>query len=162
MNDVSLRIALFEPQIPPNTGNIARTCAAFQLPLSLIEPLGFIIDDRHLRRAGLDYWPYVSVSVHSSFDAFKEFLPDGARIIGCSKQGGISLKSMEFHKGDVILLGREDNGLPSLIREQCDEITTVPMPGLAINDREGGVRSLNLSVAAALIAFEAGNQLKLW
>ena len=65
--EAPLRVALFEPRIPPNTGNIARTCAAFQLPLSLIEPLGFQIDDRSVRRAGLDYWPHVQLSTHGSF-----------------------------------------------------------------------------------------------
>ena len=69
-----LRVALFEPRIPPNTGNIARTCAAFGLPLSLIEPLGFSIDDRQLKRAGLDYWPHVDLSVHRDFEQFRSDL----------------------------------------------------------------------------------------
>ena len=70
-----LRIALFEPRIPPNTGNIARSCAAFELPLSLIEPLGFSIDDRALKRAGLDYWPHVDLTTHAGFEHFLADLP---------------------------------------------------------------------------------------
>jgi tRNA (cytidine/uridine-2'-O-)-methyltransferase len=108
--EAPLRVALFEPRIPPNTGNIARTCAAFQLPLSLIEPLGFQIDDRSLRRAGLDYWPHVQVSTHGSFDALKDGLLPHNRIIGCSRRGGSCLSEFEFQHGDVLLFGREDTG----------------------------------------------------
>lgn len=78
-----LQVALFEPQIPPNTGNIARTCAAFQLPLALIEPLGFSLEDRYLKRAGLDYWPHVQLSTYPNLAAFLRSLPkDGHRLIG--------------------------------------------------------------------------------
>ena len=115
-----LRIALFEPRIPPNTGSIARTCAAFGLPLSLIEPLGFSIDDRHLKRAGLDYWPFVDLSVHPDFNHFLNSLPQPSRLIGCSRRGGQILSTMSFQEGDVLLFGREDIGLPDHIRAQCD------------------------------------------
>ena len=84
-NELSpLRVALYEPRIPPNTGNIARTCAAFRIPLALIEPLGFSLDDRYLRRAGLDYWPHVDLSVHSDLDTFRKGLPLNHRRIGGS------------------------------------------------------------------------------
>ena len=102
-----LRVALFEPRIPPNTGNIARTCAAFGLPLSLIEPLGFSIDDRQLKRAGLDYWPHVDLSVHSNFEQFRSELTPPSRLIGCSRRGGEPLQHMTFRKGDVLLFGRK-------------------------------------------------------
>ena len=98
-----LRVALFEPRIPPNTGSIARTCAAFGLPLALIEPLGFSIDDRHLKRAGLDYWPFVDLSVHQDFDQFLNSLPQPSRLIGCSRRGGQTLQTMRFQQGDVLL-----------------------------------------------------------
>ena len=160
--EAPLRVALFEPRIPPNTGNIARTCAAFQLPLSLIEPLGFQIDDRSLRRAGLDYWPHVQVSTHGSFDALKDELLPHNRIIGCSRRGGSCLSEFEFQHGDVLLFGREDTGLPEDIREQCHSIVTIPMPGAAAPSGQGGVRSLNLSVACALVTYVAGHQLRLW
>ena len=163
MTEISpLRIALFEPQIPPNTGNIARTSAAFRVPLTLIEPLGFQVDDRSVRRAGLDYWPHVQLFIASNFSAFKaELLPD-QRLIGCSRRGGASLSSFEFRRGDVLLFGREDTGLPDPIREACDTILTIPMPGAADDDGQGGVRSLNLSVACALVTYVAGEQLRLW
>ena len=163
MTEISpLRIALFEPQIPPNTGNIARTSAAFRVPLTLIEPLGFEVDDRSVRRAGLDYWPHVLLSIASNYSAFNaELLPD-QRLIGCSRRGCASLSSFEFRRGDVLLFGREDNGLPDPIREACDTILTIPMPGAADDAGKGGVRSLNLSVACALATYVAGEQLRLW
>ena len=157
-----LRIALFEPQIPPNTGNIARTSAAFNLPLTLIEPLGFKVDDRSVRRAGLDYWPHVQLSIASNFSAFQaELLPE-QRLIGCSRRGGASLSSFTFQRGDVLLFGREDSGLPESVRKSCDTILTIPMPGAADDAGRGGVRSLNLSVACALVTYVAGKQLRLW
>ena len=158
----ALRVALFEPRIPPNTGNIARTCAAFQLPLELIEPLGFSIDDRSLKRAGLDYWEHVDVRCHANLDGLISTLPSKHRLIGCSRWGGVELKSMAFEHGDVLLFGREDTGLPESVRERCDQIVTIPMPGSANDDGQGGVRSLNLSVATALVTYTAGIQLNLW
>jgi tRNA (cytidine/uridine-2'-O-)-methyltransferase len=151
-----LRIALYEPQIPPNTGNIARTSAAFQLPLALIEPLGFSLEDRYLKRAGLDYWPHVQLSTHGDVEALIAALPTPFRLIGCSRHGGTALPQMRFQPGDVLLFGREDLGLPESVRARCDQMCTIPMPGGA------GVRSLNLSVAAALVSFQAGLQLGLW
>ena len=99
----ALRVVLYEPQIPPNTGNIARTCAAFQLPLALIEPLGFCIDDRSVRRAGLDYWPHVQLSTHSNLDHLLAQLTHPYRLIGCSRYGGDSLGDFQFQHGDVLL-----------------------------------------------------------
>jgi tRNA (cytidine/uridine-2'-O-)-methyltransferase len=151
-----LRIALYEPQIPPNTGNIARTSAAFQLPLALIEPLGFSLEDRYLKRAGLDYWPHVQLSTHRDVEAFLAALPTPFRLIGCSRHGGTALPQMRFEPGDVLLFGREDLGLPQSVRARCDQLCTIPMPGGA------AVRSLNLSVATALVSFQAGLQLGMW
>ena len=99
-----LRIALFEPQIPPNTGNIARTSAAFRVPLTLIEPLGFKVDDRSVRRAGLDYWPHVQLSIASNFAEFQAELRPEQRLIGCSRRGGskiVPIKSLP-NDGKVI------------------------------------------------------------
>ena len=163
MSDVApLRIALFEPQIPPNTGNIARTSAAFRVPLTLIEPLGFKVDDRSVRRAGLDYWPHVQLSIAQDFPEFQRDLHPEQRLIGCSRRGGASLSSFEFRRGDVLLFGREDTGLPESVREACDTILTIPMPGSANEAGQEGVRSLNLSVACALVTYVAGQQLRLW
>ena len=157
-----LRVVLYEPQIPPNTGNIARTCAAFQLPLALSEPLGFCIDDRSVRRAGLDYWPHVQLSTHPDLNDLLVQLTHSYRLIGCSRNGSDSLSDFQFQSGDVLMFGREDNGLPKQVREQCDRILTIPMPGGINADGVGGVRSLNLSVACALVAYTAGHQLQLW
>ena len=160
--DATLRVALFEPRIPPNTGNIARTCAAFQLPLALIEPLGFQIDDKNLRRAGLDYWPHVQLSTHGSLDQLLDQLPQRHRLIGLSRREGTGLGDFRFESGDVLLFGREDTGLPEEVRSKCDAIVTIPMPGAADSSGQGGVRSLNLSVACAIVCFSAGRQLRMW
>jgi tRNA (cytidine/uridine-2'-O-)-methyltransferase len=157
-----LRVALFEPRIPPNTGNIARTCAAFGLPLDLIEPLGFSLEDRYLKRAGLDYWPHVDLSIHKDIDAFFASLPKFSRVIGCSRRAGVPLLDMEFQRGDVLLFGREDTGLSEATRSRCNQITTISMPCSAGDDGQGGVRSLNLSVACAIVSHQAGSQLQLW
>ncbi len=160
-NTSPLTVVLFEPQIPQNTGNIARTCAAFKIPLVLIEPLGFSLSDKYLKRAGLDYWPLVNLSTFKSFDDFKEFVSNDQRIIGASTRNGTSLLNTNFYAGDILLFGREDKGLPDYIRNQCDQITTIDMPGKN-NSLSHGVRSLNLSVSCAIVSFEAGKQLDLW
>ena len=157
-----LRVALFEPRIPPNTGNIARTCAAFGLPRDLIEPLGFSLEDRYLKRAGLDYWPHVDITIHKNVDAFFESLAQFSRVIGCSRRGGVPLQDMQFQRGDVLLFGREDTGLSDATRSRCTQITTISMPCSAGEDGQGGVRSLNLSVACAIVSHQAGSQLLLW
>ena len=162
LNSTPLRVALFEPRIPPNTGTIGRTCAAFGLPLALIEPLGFSIDDRQLKRAGLDYWPFIDLSVHQDFEHFLKSLPKPSRLIGCSRRGGQTLQTISFQEGDVLLFGREDIGLPDPIRAQCDQILTIPMPCSADTDGSGGVRSLNLSVACGIVSYHAGLKLQLW
>ena len=157
-----LRIVLYEPQIPPNTGNIARTCAAFKLELCLIEPLGFSLEDKYLRRAGLDYWKHVNVTTYKSIGDFLRVLPINSRIIGCSKFGGSNLSEFTFQHGDVLLFGREDTGLPLKVRNKCNNILTIPMRGGADNNDQNGVRSLNISVACAIVTYHAGLKLNLW
>ncbi len=147
-------IALFEPRIPQNTGNIARTSAAFSLPLLLIEPLGFSLSDKYLSRAGLDYWPFVDMSTYPNFTSFITSLAD-QRVIGFSKSKGISLPLFDFQDNDVLLFGREDIGLPQKIRDKCDFIVSIPMPGEADPSGNNGVRSLNLSSAVAIAAYAA-------
>ena len=160
--DPPLNVVLYEPQIPPNTGNIARLCAAVRCHLILLGKLGFDLTDSQLKRAGLDYWPHVQLSTHSDLDHLLAQLTHPYRLIGCSRYGGDSLGDFQFQRGDVLLFGREDNGLPNRVREQCDRILTIPMPGGVDADGQGGVRSLNLSVACALVAYTAGHQLLLW
>ena len=156
LNECKLRVCLFEPRIPQNTGNIARTCAAFSLPLDLIEPLGFSLEDRYLKRAGLDYWPYVDINTFPSLNAYLNNVKSLKRLIGFSKSGGTILHQASFKSGDVLLFGREDLGLPTTVKTRCDQIVTIPMPGAANEAGDNGVRSLNLSAACALATYQAG------
>ncbi len=154
-----MEVALFEPRIPQNTGNIARSCAAFNIPLNLIEPLGFKTEDKYLKRAGLDYWPLVTVNKYRNFD---EFFATKAtkRIISFSKKNGIYLKDFKFQQDDILLFGREDSGLPDHIIDKSDFLISIFMPNLqnGINNRKG-VRSLNLSVACGIAIYEAHKQI---
>jgi len=154
-----LEVALFEPRIPQNTGNIARSCAAFNIPLNLIEPLGFKLEDKYLKRAGLDYWPLVTVNKYRNFDKFIETKLTN-RIISFSKKNGIYLKDFKFQEDDVLLFGREDSGLPNYIIDKSDFLISIFMPNLQTgsNDQKG-VRSLNLSVACGIAIYEAHKQI---
>jgi len=154
-----LEVALFEPRIPQNTGNIARSCAAFNLPLNLIEPLGFELEDKYLKRAGLDYWPLVTVNKYLNFDKFlKSKLTN--RIISFSKKNGIYLKDFKFEDDDVLLFGREDSGLPERIIDKSDFLISIFMPNVQTEtNNQKGVRSLNLSVACGIAIYEAHKQI---
>ena len=154
-----MEVALFEPRIPQNTGNIARTCAAFNIPLNLIEPLGFKLEDKYLRRAGLDYWPLVTVNKYENFNKLLASKPS-KRIISFSKKNGIYLKDFKFQENDVLLFGREDSGLPNCIINKSDFLISIYMPNLQTkkNDQKG-VRSLNLSVACGIAIYEAHKQI---
>lgn len=144
-----MRIVLYEPEIPPNTGNVARLCAAMNLELHLIEPLGFKIDDKHLKRAGLDYWPHVQVTVHADWQAFLDSQrPD--RLVMTSARTGTPYHTFGFQKGDWLVFGPETRGLPSEITDGQPHLVRIP-----IRDR---VRSLNLSTATGIITLEALRQ----
>lgn len=147
------QLVLVHPQIPPNTGNIARTCAATRTKLHLVGPLGFEITDRYLKRAGLDYWPYVQLQIHPSIDAFIEFRhQQPGRWVGFSVRGTCSHFKFQFRADDWLLFGSETSGLPEAILDRCDATVYIPM-------QEPGVRSLNLSVSAAIGLFETYRQL---
>jgi tRNA (cytidine/uridine-2'-O-)-methyltransferase len=151
------RVVLMEPRIPPNTGNIARTCAGLRVPLHLVEPLGFSLDDRQLRRAGLDYWPWVDLSVHASLEALQaQRTALGGRLVAFSRHAGTSLLGCRFRQGDWLLFGREDRGLPPEVIARADLQVRIPMPGGVASG--GGVRSFNLSSACAMGLFEALRQ----
>ena len=144
------RVVLVEPEIPPNTGSIARTCAATGSPLHLIEPLGFRIDDRSLKRAGIDYWHLVEVHTHPNFAAFSDSLP-GLRMHFLSSEAQRSYLEADFCPGDALVFGKESVGLPrELLRAHPDRVWGIPT--------SGGVRSLNLSNAVAVVVFEAWRQ----
>ncbi len=146
------QLVLVNPQIPPNTGNIARTCAATGTQLHLVAPLGFEITDRYLKRAGLDYWPYVQLKIHPSVAAFIEFRDRHlGRWIGFSVGGTHSHFEFQFQANDWLLFGSETDGLPRSVLEICDATVYIPMS-------QPGVRSLNLSVSAAVGLFEALRQ----
>lgn len=150
-----VQIALIQPQIPPNTGNIARTCAATETPLHLVGPLGFEISDRQLKRAGLDYWPYVDVTCHESLATFRrDCPPERGRWVGFSTRGDQNYAQFQFRETDWLLFGRETSGLPPEALEQCDDLVYIPMS-------QAHVRSLNLSVSVAIALFEARRQLGL-
>ncbi len=154
-----MEVALFEPRIPQNTGNIARSCAAFNIPLNLIEPLGFKLEDKYLKRAGLDYWPLVTVNKYGNFNKFSESKLR-KRIISFSKQNGIYLNDFKFQKDDVLLFGREDLGLPEYIIDKSDVLISIYMPNIQrIGNDNKGVRSLNLSVACGIAIYEAHKQI---
>ena len=147
------QVVLVHPQIPQNTGNIARTCAATCTELHLVAPLGFEISDRYLKRAGLDYWPHVKLHYHLSWTDFcKHQHPRGGRKIGFSTRGSCSYTRCQYQAEDWLLFGSETAGLPPEILEECDLVARIPMA-------EPQVRSLNLSVSAAIGLFEARRQL---
>ncbi len=150
-----LKVVLVHPQIPPNTGNIARTCAATCTELHLVGPLGFEISDRYLKRAGLDYWPYVNLKFHPTIETFEHFFQgQKGRWIGFSTSGKCSYTQLQYQPDDWLLFGSETEGLPQDVLSSCAETARIPMTQPAI-------RSLNLSVSVAIGLFEARRQLGL-
>lgn len=150
-----VRVVLVNPEIPPNTGNIARTCAATKTELHLVGPLGFEISDRYLKRAGLDYWPYVKLHYHEDLAAFwQERGRRGGRLIGFSVRGSKNYLNCQFKDTDWLLFGRETAGLPPEVIDVCDETARIEIA-------EPNVRSLNLSVSVAIGLFEAIRQIQI-
>jgi tRNA (cytidine/uridine-2'-O-)-methyltransferase len=147
-----MNLVLVEPEIPPNTGNVARLCAATRTPLHLIEPFGFKLDDAQLKRAGMDYWQHVEWHRWLDWRAFTEKLPAGARL-WFIESGGLRLyNEAKFAPGDYLVFGRETAGLPKqLLEENHERWLRIPM----FNAQS---RSLNLSNCAALVLFEALRQ----
>ena len=147
-NDAPLQIALVEPEIPPNTGNVARLCAATGCALHLIEPLGFRIDDRELKRAGLDYWQHLQIAVHASLDAFLH-ATSGSRRWYISTRASQPYTQATFARGDILVFGKETQGLPNdLLSREPERCLRIPM-------RPDSVRSLNLSTAVGIVAYAA-------
>lgn len=153
------QVVLYQPQIPPNTGNVARTCAATGTGLHLVEPLGFEISDRTLKRAGLDYWPWVSLQRHRDWTTFLERQQrDGGRLLALSRHARDSYLDWEYREDDWLVFGRETDGLPADVLARCEQRLTIPMR-CSSERPEGGVRSLNLSVSVGIVLFEALRQL---
>lgn len=150
---MAIHIVLVEPEIPPNTGNIARSCAATGSVLHLVEPLGFSIDDKSLKRAGLDYWPYVKVEVHSSLEEFLGIYQEKNMYLATTK-GSRLYTEVSYQDEDMLLFGKETAGLPrDLIAEKQEKTVRIPM------SEETRLRSFNLSNSANIILFEALRQL---
>jgi tRNA (cytidine/uridine-2'-O-)-methyltransferase len=148
LRNVPLHVALVEPEIPPNTGNVARLCAAIGCALHLVEPLGFAIGDRELKRAGLDYWPHVRLMVHPSLDAFLEATASLSRWF-VSTRGNMHYGEATFAGGDMLVFGKETRGLPvELLNRYADRALRIPM-------RKESVRSLNLSTSVGIVTYAA-------
>lgn len=145
-----MEIVLFEPEIPPNTGNIARLCAATNTPLHLIEPLGFKLEDKYLRRAGLDYWQYLELRVWDNWTYFYQEYGKTKRIVFTSARQGENYSQFDFQKEDLLVFGPESRGLPEYILAQSPYRIRIPL--------WGRVRSLNLSTSAGIILYEAYRQ----
>jgi tRNA (cytidine/uridine-2'-O-)-methyltransferase len=146
-----MHVVLFQPEIPPNTGSIARLCAATLTPLHLIEPLGFKIDDKHLKRAGLDYWEFVDLRVYKSWNNFLS--QNAGNFLYFSKRASQSFTRARYQERDYLIFGPETRGLPQeILNANPGSSYRIPMMG-------AGVRSLNLSNAVSIVLYEGLRQL---
>lgn len=149
-----LHVVLVAPEIPPNTGNVARLCAATRCRLHLVEPLGFRVEDRYLRRAGLDYWEHVDLRTWASLDALMEAEPEGRFFLYSSRVHRPYTRAA-YRFGDRLVFGCETRGLPEpLLARFADRAYTIPM--------WGPVRSLNLSTSVGIVVYEALRQIHGW
>jgi len=149
---LTVHVVLFEPEIPPNTGSVARLCAATLTPLHLIEPLGFKLDDKHLKRAGLDYWEFVDLRVHKSWGEFLSAMRP-MNLLFFSKRAAKSYTAARYDDDAFLVFGPETRGLPQeLLDANPARALRIPMMGT-------GVRSLNLSNAVSIVLYEGLRQL---
>lgn len=152
MSEPALHIVLVEPEIPPNTGSIARLCGATDTILDLVHPLGFSTDDKHLKRAGLDYWPQVQINHWSSLQTYLAQQDEGSLYFLTTKSKK-SYTEVQFKPGDRLIFGKETKGLPEdLLALYSDRCLTIPM-------KNPNIRSLNLAMAAGIVLYEALRQL---
>ena len=146
-----MHIVLIEPEIPGNTGNIARLCAVSGIELHLVKPLGFSVEDKYLKRAGLDYWHLVKVHYHENFSKVLRLFA-GRQFYYCSKKAPRSYDAVSYAEDDLLVFGKETAGIPeTLLEEHWEDCIRIPM--------RPGARSLNLSSAAAIVAYEAMRQI---
>jgi len=149
-----MRIALFEPDIPQNAGNIFRLGACLGIPIDIIEPAGFVIDDKRLKRASMDYYDYLDLTKHVSWEKFYEWSKKNSfQLILLTTKSQKSYYDYKFQPKDIILFGRESAGVPDYVHEAVDERLTIPMIK--------GPRSINLSSSVSIVAGEMIRQLKL-
>lgn len=149
---MNLNIVLFQPEIPQNTGNIARTCVLTNCKLHLIKPLGFSLDEKHLRRAGLDYWKDLDLSVYESYDELREKYKDSTFYFSTTHAENL-YSEVNFKDGDFIVFGKESAGLPDAIRESD------PERGIRVPMINTTTRSLNLSNTVSIVVYEALRQM---
>ncbi len=150
--DPMLHVVLYQPEIPQNTGNIGRTCVALGAKLWIVRPTGFRLDAAHVRRAGLDYWEHLDLEVVDNWSALGERLPlENAWLI--TKFGQVAYTAAQFQRGDILVIGRETNGLPESLRHShpAQRQLSLPMPG--------PVRSLNQATCTGIVMYEAYRQL---
>lgn len=152
--DAPLHIVLYQPEIPPNTGNIARLCACTGCRLHLVHPLGFSLGEKELRRAGLDYWQYLDVQEYDDWQSIRTALGDKRRWFALTTKAERLNWDVEYRAGDVLVFGPESRGLPQTIR---DEITPVKLQMRS----DAPVRSLNLSSACSAVVYEALRQINI-
>lgn len=151
---MSLHVVLVEPEIPANTGNIARTCSATGTILHLVHPLGFSLEDKYLKRAGLDYWHELTIFHYNSFQEVVDKYPDG-RFFFATTKANQNHTDIAYQDGDFLVFGKETKGLPEdLIYANLDRSIRIPMKNTA--------RSLNLSNSVAVILYEAYRQIGFW
>jgi tRNA (cytidine/uridine-2'-O-)-methyltransferase len=146
-----MRLALFEPDIPQNTGTLMRLCACLAVPMDIVEPCGFILSDKNLKRAGMDYIDHLHLTRHLNWDAFKT-AHAGKRLVLMSTKLSTSYLGFEFRTGDVLIAGRESAGVPDYVRESCDAAVHIPMAAQ--------LRSLNVALASGIVLGEALRQTK--
>lgn len=149
---MNLNIVLFQPEIPQNTGNIARTCVLTNCKLHLIKPLGFSLDEKHLKRAGLDYWKDLDLSVYESYDELREKYKDSTFYFSTTHAENL-YSEVNFKDGDFIVFGKESAGLPDTIRESD------PKRGIRVPMINTTTRSLNLSNTVSIVVYEALRQM---
>ena len=150
----ALTIVLIEPKIPQNTGSIARLCASNFWKLILVKPLGFSLEDKYLKRSGLDYWPFVEMQTLDSVEKLKEYMKPFRKHI-LSTKGTLNYTKRQYQKQDLLIFGNEPKGFPDgFLKEYTDDLATIPMAS-------EHVRSLNLAMAVGIVAYEATRQIQL-
>lgn len=148
-----MKLVIFQPDIPQNTGAMLRTCACFDTDIEIIHPCSFPLNDKLLKRSAMDYGSSIKVTEHDSWEIFKESLKSGKRIILLSTKGKIPYTDFTFQSDDYLMVGRESAGVPNEIHNQVDEVVSIPISKSS--------RSLNVSTAAAIALSEAVRQLKI-
>ena len=151
---MTIQIVLYQPDIPQNTGSFVRLCACLGLPLHIIEPCGFVLDEKRMQRVAMDYAEFVSIHRHTSwqaFLAFKQAIP-ASRLILLTTKASVRYTDVAYGSDDFLLLGRESGGVPQAVVDACDSAVTIPM--------QAGARSLNVVSAASMVVGEALRQTK--